>query len=51
LFYAGGLYFDPIKVPITTTEIDIALLGKLGRHGFALGQPCKIGMRVIGDVP
>lgn len=50
-YYAGLLNVPPIKVPLSTTEIDIALLGKLTRNGFALGMPCKAGMRAIGEVP
>jgi len=43
-YYAGLLNVPPISVPLSTTEIDIALLGKLTRNGFALGMPCKVGM-------
>jgi hypothetical protein len=51
--YKGG-YFKAsnISVPvITTTEIDIALLGKLSRNGFKHGQPCVVDMSVINNSP
>lgn len=51
LYYAGMLDVPPIGVGITTTELDIALLGKLSRNGFALGQPCNVGLRAIDMVP
>ena len=52
LYYNGWLETGQIQIPgISTTEIDLALLGKLTRNGFALGMPCKTSMKVINNVP
>lgn len=40
-----------LSIPIDTTELNVALLFKLSLHGFAMGQPCVMDVKVIGDVP
>jgi len=51
MFYDGKLSLGPDPSDITTTELDILLLGQLSRNGFALGMPCMIEYKAIGDVP
>jgi hypothetical protein len=45
------LKINGLPIPIDTTAIDIALLGKLSKFGWALGQKCQIGLEVINGVP
>lgn len=40
-----------VSIPIGTTLIDIATLGKLTFHGFATGQPCVVDIKVIDPFP
>jgi len=52
LFKAGYFVAKNISVPvITTTEIDLAVLGKLSRNGFKHGQPCVVDISVINNSP
>lgn len=36
-YYQGLLNIQGLPIPITTTELDIPLLGQLSRHGFSWG--------------
>jgi hypothetical protein len=45
------LKINGLNIPIDTTALDIALLGKLSKYGWALGQKCQIGLNVINGVP
>jgi hypothetical protein len=37
LFYGDLLHINDLAIPITTTELDIAMLGALTRNGWAYG--------------
>jgi hypothetical protein len=37
LFFDNYLQVHGLAIPITTTELDIVLLGALSRNGFAYG--------------
>lgn len=51
LFLDGLLRLNGLSVPIDTTALDIVLLGKLTRNGWAYGQKCVIDIEVIGETP
>jgi hypothetical protein len=40
LYYDGLIFLGPVSFPVSTTAIDLILLGQLSRNGFAEGMPC-----------
>ena len=51
LFYADMLVLKNQDIDLTTTELNIALLGQPSRHGFHHGGKCKVDISVIGEAP
>jgi len=51
MYHAGLLQLNNLHVPISTTELDIALFGQMSRNGFGHGNNCSVDIRVIGDPP
>ena len=51
MYYDDLLFLGPEALPISTSLFDFALLGQLGRHGFATGMPCQVTLAAIDNVP
>jgi len=51
LYHEGWLKVGGLPIPLDTTAIDAALLGKLSRNGFAWGQKCTLGLEAIDLEP
>ena len=48
MFHDGYLHLDNLSIPISTTVLDVGLLGQLSRNGFGEGNPCVIDLNFIG---
>lgn len=53
--YYNGTYLtqlpDTGPTALTTTELDLATLGAMKRHGWDNGQPCVTDVLATGPVP